>query len=104
MERISEIIRRTAKNVIDDTDAVKGEMEDFFMFWQDMIETAKIKNIDNVVYGNIVEKKDNKIILFKTYDYKNRDNYARTVMTSMRNVDQTAKGLIITSWDNEDEY
>lgn len=105
IDRIKNITERSAKGITEDTDAVKAEMENFFEFWQANIEKAKENDIDEVVYGNVVEKQSgtDKIILFKTYDYKNRQDNARAVMTSMRNVDQAVKGMIITSWNDDDE-
>ena len=103
VRRITDITKRSTENITDDINVIKNEIKEFFEFWQNTIERAKEDGKDKVVYGNVTEKGDDKLILFKTYDYKNRNDNARIVMTSMRNVDQNAKGKVIISWDDEDE-
>ena len=104
VRRITDITKRSTENITDDINVIKDEIKEFFEFWQNTIERAKEDGKDKVVYGNVTEKGDDKkSILFKSYDYKNRNDNARIVMTSMRNVDQNAKGKVIISWDDEDE-
>ena len=97
VNRISEINARYATPLKDDIDDVTDEIDDFIVFWQNMIEKAHDEGKTPLVFGKrymVTPPSVGARRLLKQYSSKGKDD-ARDTLTSMRNVDTSVEGSVI---------
>lgn len=97
IDRINGINTRSELELKDDIPDVKAEMQEFFEYWQDMINRAHEESKIPVCFGRrymVAPPSDGARRLLKQYNSPGKDD-ARETLTSMRNVDLAVKGKVI---------
>ncbi len=99
--RIKGINERADSTLEDDIADVEAEMQEFFEYWQNIIDTAHEESDVPVCFGRrymVTPPTLGARRLFKQYNSAGKDD-ARETLTSMRNVDVSVKGSVII-WEN----
>ena len=100
-DRIKGINARADAELKDDIADVEDEMQEFFEYWQDMIDKAHEETDTPVCFGRrymVTPPTLGARRLFKQYNSDGKDE-AKETLTSMRNVDVSVKGSVII-WEN----
>lgn len=97
VSRVEEINARANTQLNDNIEDIKAEMQEFFEFWQEIIEKSHAENGPPVCFGRkymVKGPSEGERRLFKMYNAPGKDE-ARETLTSMRNVDSLVKGNVI---------
>lgn len=100
-DRIKGINARADAELKDDIADVEDEMQEFFEYWQDIIDKAHEETDTPVCFGRrymVTPPTLGARRLFKQYNSDGKDE-AKETLTSMRNVDVSVKGSVII-WEN----
>lgn len=101
IDRIKGINARADTQLKDDIDDVEAEMQEFFDYWQDVIDKAHEESETPVFFGRkymVAPPSVGARRLFKQYNSQGKDD-ARETLTSMRNVDISVRGSVIVWGD-----
>ncbi len=101
IDRIKSINARADSELRDDIADVEAEMQEFFEYWQDMINKAHEETRTPVYFGRrymVTPPSAGERRLLKQYNSAGKDD-ARNTLTSMRNVDVAVKGSVII-WED----